>query len=120
MKWIVGLLIVCSSLFSDVTVVASNGNTLTATISSEASRCDYYVFLDSEGKVLETVQNPHKDVPGGASSKLITMLKEKKVLHMIAANFGDKLVGHLQSNHIKYTVHKGDINSAIKSLKNNI
>ena len=117
MKWIIGLLIVCSSLFSDITVVASNGNTLNAAISSEASRCAYYVYLDSDGKVLETVQNPHKDVQGGASSKLIAMLKEKKVSHMIASNFGDKLIGHLESNHIKYTLQKGDINSAIQSLK---
>jgi predicted Fe-Mo cluster-binding NifX family protein len=117
MKWIIGLLIVCSSLFSDLTVVASNGKTLNATISSEASRCAYYVFIDSEGKVLETVPNPHKEVQGGASSKLLAMIKEKKVSHMIASNFGDKLIGHLQSNHIKYTVHKGDINSAIQSLK---
>ena len=117
MKWIIGLLIVCSSLFSDITVVASDGNTLTAKVSSEASRCSYYIFLNGEGKVLETVQNPHKDVQGGASSKLVAMLKEKKVSHMIASNFGDKLIGHLQSNHIKYTIHKGDINSAIQSLK---
>ncbi len=117
MKWIVGLLIVCSSLFSDITVVASDGNTLNATISSEASRCAYYVYFDSEGKVLEIVQNPHKDVHGGASSKLLAMLKEKKVSHMIAANFGDKLIGYLEENHIKYTVHKGDVNSAIQSLK---
>ena len=117
MKWIIGLLIVCSTLFSDITVVASDNNTLNATISSEASRCAYYIFLDGEGKVLEIVQNPHKDVQGGASAKLVAMLKDKKVSHMIAANFGDKLIGHLQSNHIKYTVHKGDINSAILSLK---
>jgi predicted Fe-Mo cluster-binding NifX family protein len=117
MKWIIGLLIVCSSLFSDITVLASDGDTLKANVSSEASRCSYYIFLDSEGKVLEIVQNQHKDVRGGASSKLLAMLKEKKVSHMIAANFGDKLIGHLESNHIKYTVHKGDINSAIQSLK---
>jgi len=117
MKWIIGLLIVCSSLFSDITVVASDGDTLNANISSEASRCGYYVFLDSKGKVLETVQNPHKDIQGGASSKLVAMLKEKKVSHMIASNFGDKLIGYLEANHIKYTVHRGDINSAIQSLK---
>lgn len=117
MKWIIGLLIVCSNLFSNITVVASDGDTLNANISAEASRCSYYIFLDDKGKVLEMVQNPHKDVQGGASSKLVAMLKEKKVSHMIATNFGDKLIGHLHSNHIKYTVHKGDINSAILSLK---
>ena len=117
MKWIIGLLIVCSSLFSNVIVVASDSNTLNATISEEASRCSYYIFLDDKGKVLEIVQNPHKDVRGGASSKLVAMLKEKKVSHMIASNFGDKLIGYLEENHIKYTLHKGDVNSAIQSLK---
>ena len=117
MKWIIGLLVMGSSLFADVTAVASKGNTLNATISAEASRCSYYIFLDADAKVLEIVENPHKDVQGGASSKLITMLKDKKVSHMIASNFGDKLIGKLQSNHIKYTVLNGDINSAIKSLK---
>lgn len=118
MKWVVGLLIiVSSSLFSDITVVASDNNSLNANVSAEASRCSYYIFLDDEGKVLEMVQNPHKDVRGGASSKLLLMLKEKKISHIIAANFGNKLIGHLRSNHIKYTVHKGDINSVIESLK---
>ena len=117
MKWIIGLLIVCSSLFADTIVVASDGNTLNANISAEASRCAYYVFIDSEGKVLEMLQNPHKDVQGGASSKLVAMLKEKKVSHMIALNFGEKLIRHLESNHIKYTIYKGDINSAIQSLR---
>jgi len=117
MKWIIGLLIVCSSLFADITVVASDSNTLNATISEKASRCAYYIFLYDDGKIMETVQNPHKDVQGGASSKLVAILKEKKVSHMIAANFGDKLIGHLEANHIKYTVHRGDIHSAIQSLQ---
>ncbi len=60
---------------------------------------------------------PHKDVHGGASSKLVAIPEEKKVSYMIAANFGDKLIGHLQPNHIKYTIYKGDINSAIQSLQ---
>ena len=117
MKWIIGLLVVCSSLFSDITVIASDGNTENANVSSKASRCAYYVFLDDEGKVLETLQNPHKDVHGGASSKLLALLEKKKVSRMIASNFGDKLIGFLEANHIKYIVYKGDINSAIQSLQ---
>ncbi len=117
MKWFIGVLIICSSLFSNVTVVASTGDTLEAEIAAEASRCDYYVFFDNEGKVLETMKNPHKDVQGGASSKLVAMLKEKKVSHMIASNFGDKLIKHLRSNHIKYTIRKGGISDVIQSLQ---
>ncbi len=50
MKWIIGLLIICSSLFSNVTVVASTGETFEAEIALEDSRCGYYIFFDNEGK----------------------------------------------------------------------
>ncbi len=116
MKWIIGLMIMSSSLFSNIGVIASDGNTIHANVSSEASRCAYYVFVDSEGKVLEIVENAHKDVHGGASSKLVMMLKEKKVSHIIAANFGTKLITKLKENKIQHTFYKGDIDSAIENL----
>ena len=43
MKWLVGLLIVCSSLFSNVIAVASDGDNINSNISSKASRCNYYM-----------------------------------------------------------------------------
>jgi predicted Fe-Mo cluster-binding NifX family protein len=116
MKWLVGLLIVCSSLFSDIIAVASDGDNLNSNISSKASRCNYYVFIDKNGKTLEILQNSHKDIKGGASSKLIEMLNRKKVSHFIASSFGEKLIISLDSNNIKYTIHKGDINTFIQQV----
>ena len=116
MKWIVGVLLICTSLFADMTVIASDGEKLDSRISSEASRCHYYIFIDENGKVLKILRNPHQDVRGGASSKLLEMLKDRKVSHMMASNFGEKLMRGLESNKIKYTIYQGDINSAIKSL----
>lgn len=116
MRWIVGLLIVCSSLFSDVIAIASDGDTLNSNISSKASRCTHYVFVDEKGKVLEIVQNPHKDIRGGASNQLVEMLSNKKVSHFIASNFGDKLLKLLDSKSIVYTAHKGTINAVIQQM----
>ena len=116
MKWLVGLLIVCSSLFSDVIAVASDGDNLNSNISTQASRCNYYVFIDEKGKILEILQNPHKDIKGGASSKLIEMLNRKNVSHFIASNFGEKLIMSLGSNNIKYTIDKGNINTFIQQV----
>ncbi len=116
MKWLIGLLIVCSSLFSNIIVVASNGNNLNSDISSKASRCNYYIFIDRSGKILEISENIYKDVKGGASFKLIEMLNSKKVSHMIASNFGDKLTKSLNSNSIKYTIYKGNINTFIEQV----
>jgi predicted Fe-Mo cluster-binding NifX family protein len=116
MKWLVGLLIVCSSLFSDVIAVASDGDNLHSNISSKASRCNYYILIDKNGNILEKLQNSNKDIKGGASSKLINMLNRKKVSHLIASSFGEKLIRSLDANNIKYTIHKGDINTFIEQI----
>ena len=92
MKWLGGLLIICSSLFSDITAIASDGDDLNSNISSKASRCSYYIFIDENGKTLEILQNLHKNIKGGASSKLIDMLNRKNVSHFIASSFGEKLI----------------------------
>ena len=116
MKWLVGLLIVCSSLFSNVIAVASDGDNINSNISSKASRCNYYILINKSGNVLEIIPNSNKDIKGGASSKLIEMLNRKKVSHLIASSFGDKLMMSLDSNNIKYTIFKGKINTAIKQI----
>ena len=116
MKFLAGLLIVCISLFSDVIVIASDGDSLNSNISSKASRCNYYIFIDQNGKTLEILQNSHKDAKGGASSKLTKMLNTKNASHFIASNFGEKLVTSLDSNSIKYTIYKGTINTFIKQV----
>ena len=51
MKWIVTLLLVCTSLFADMTVIASDGEKLDSKVSSEASRCHYYIFIYENSKV---------------------------------------------------------------------
>ena len=116
MKWLFGIVIVCSSLFSDVIAVASDGDNLSSNISSKASRCNYYFFIDKNGKTLEILKNSHKDIKGGASSKLVEMLKNKKVSHFVASSLGDKLENSLNSNKIKYTIYTGNINTFIEQL----
>ena len=113
MKLLIGILVLCSTLYSDVTVIASDGDVVTANVSSKASRCDYYIFVDQNGKVTEIIENRHKEVRGGASSALVTMLKERQATHFIAASFGDKLVSALRANNIRYTVVTGSVQSAM-------
>ncbi len=116
MKWFIGLLIFVSALYADTTVIASDGDVVTAKVSSKASRCDYYIFVDKNGKVINVIENAHKDVRGGASSALVSMLNDKKVSHIIAASFGDKLVTSLRSNNMTYTVYTGSVESAITEI----
>lgn len=116
MKWFIGLLVLISTLYSDITVIASDGDGVTANVSSKASRCDYYIFVNQSGKVIEIIGNGHKEVRGGASSALVTMLKENEATHFIAASFGGKLISALKSNNIRYTEATGSIQSVIGSL----
>ena len=116
MKWLVGMIIFFSSLFSDTIAIASDNNTLSSNISSQASRSNYYIFIDEKGNVLEILNNNFKNIKGGASSKLIEMLKDKKVSSFIASSFGDKLKNLLDLNSIKYNVYNGTTNEFIESL----
>ena len=116
MKWLVGIVLVCSSLLSDVIAIASDGNTITSNVSSNASRSDYYIFIDEKGNTLEILDNSFKDIKGGASSKLVEMLKNKKVSHFVASNLGDKLENSLNTNKIKYSIYNGHINTFIEQL----
>jgi len=116
MKWLVGIIIVCSSLLSDIIAIASDGDKLSSSISSNASRSDYYIFIDEEGNTLEILNNSFKDIQGGASSKLIKMLKNKKVSHFVASRLGGKLENSLNSSKIKYTIYNDSINTFIKKL----
>ncbi|MEN8148161.1 MAG: NifB/NifX family molybdenum-iron cluster-binding protein [Campylobacterota bacterium] len=116
MRWFLGLFVLLGTLYADITVVASDGKALTSSVSEKASRCDYYFVIDESGKIIEVIENRHKDVRGGASSALVTMLKEKKATHFIASSLGTKLVDALQSSSIHYTVYAGSVESAVKDL----
>jgi len=116
MKWLIGVIIVCSSLVSDVIVISSDGNKLSSNISSNASRSDYYIFINEKGDILEILNNSFKDIKGGASSQLVEMLKNKKASHFVASRVGEKLENSLNSNKIKYTIHNGSINTFIGQL----
>lgn len=52
MRWIIGIWMVCSSLFSDVIAIASDGDTSHSDISSNASRADYYILVNDKGETL--------------------------------------------------------------------
>lgn len=116
MKWLVGIIIICSSLLSDVIAIASDGKTLSSNVSSKASRSAYYILIDEKGNTLEILNNSFKNIKGGASSELIKMLKNKKASYFIASSFGDKLENALNTNNIKYKIYKGSINTFIESL----
>ncbi len=117
MKWLAGIMLLSGSLLADMIAIAGDGNSLSSNISSNASRANYYIFVDKKGKTLEILENSFKDTKGGASFQLTQMLKTKGASHFVASRIGGKLENSLTSNNIKYTIHKGKINTFIQQLK---
>ena len=119
MRWLFSLLFVVGSLWAEVVVVASEGENIKASVSADASRCNYYIFVNKEGKMLKSMKNPHQNVSGGASSHLIELLQTEQASHFIAARVGMKLENALISNKIAYTIFNGSVNEAIADYKDN-
>eukprot|EP01156_Anaeramoeba_ignava_P020691 Anaeramoba_ignava/c16884_g2_i1.p2 GENE.c16884_g2_i1~~c16884_g2_i1.p2 ORF type:complete len:120 (+),score=1.52 c16884_g2_i1:545-904(+) len=117
MKWLAGVMVLCSSLLSDVIAISAEGNNLSSPISSNASRSDYYIFVNEKGELLEIKANPFKDTQGGASFKLTQMLKSKGVSRFVASRIGGKLENSLISNEISFTIKKGEVDGFIQELK---
>ncbi len=117
MRWLLSLLFVTGSLFAEVVVIASNGESVKASVSDNASRCDYYIIGDSEGTMFKSMKNPHRDVRGGASAQLMELLHAQKASYFIAAGVGMKLENALIAAQIGYTIFDGSVEDAIRTYK---
>ena len=114
MRWIFSLMFVFGSLWAEVIVIASDGNTIEDGVSVDASRCDYYLFFNEGGSVLKSMKNPHKEVMGGASAELMKLLLKEKASHFIAGRVGMKLENALIDEKIEYTIFDGSVEKAIR------
>ena len=96
--------------------VASNNKESTSNVSSLAGRCPYYIIFDSTGKFVEVIENPYKDVRGGAGSSTADYLAEKRVTMVIAETFGGKMINAMKSKGITYYEFEGIASDAVKTI----
>ena len=96
--------------------VASDGDTLKASVSHVAARCPYFLIVNSKGKLLEAVENPYKDTRGGAGVAAADFLAKRKVTIVIAGHFGDKMRDALEAHKIVYFEFEGTVEQAIKKI----
>jgi predicted Fe-Mo cluster-binding NifX family protein len=102
-----------------IIAVASEGETLKANVSQTAARCPYFLIVDSEGKLLEAVENPYKDIRGGAGVSAANFLAGKNATIIVAGNCGDKMKGALGEEKIAYFEFEGIAEDAIKKILEN-
>jgi len=98
--------------------VASNNKNTTSNVGAIAGRSPYYLIFDSTGKLVEVIENPYKDVRGGAGPSTANFLAEKGVTIVIAETFGGKMINAIKSKGMTYFEFKGIANDAVKKVLN--
>ena len=96
--------------------VASNGETLKASVSNKAAKCPYYLIFDSKGELIKVIDNPYGNAGGGAGPSAANFLAKTGVTIVIAGNFGSKMTNTLQSNGITRFRFKGSVGDAVKEV----
>ena len=96
--------------------VVSNGKTVTSEVSPVAARGPYFLIYDCNGKFIEVLGNPHKNVQGGASSQVVEYLSDKNVSTIIAGTFGNKMIAAMEAKRIRYLTFKGIAAEAVKKV----
>jgi len=99
-----------------IIAVASDGDTLKASVSHMAARCPYFLIVDGKGKLLEAVENPYKDTRGGAGVSAANFLAGKNVTIVIAGNFGNKMIDALEAHKIAHFEFEGTAKKAIRKI----
>jgi len=103
-----------SEMTSGMIAVSVDEKIQPVNVSSQAARCAYYMIFDNKGKFLEFVDNPIKDVHGGAGTSAANFLGNKGVTVVIAEDFGYKMINALESNGIKFIEFKGIADDAVE------
>ena len=101
---------------NDKIAVASNGETLKASVSNKAAKCPYYLIFDSKGELIKVIDNPYGNAGGGAGPSAANFLAKTGVTIVIAGNFGSKMTNTLQSNGITHFRFQGSVGDAVKEV----
>lgn len=98
--------------------VASDGKTVSSAVSSVAARSSGFLIFDGNGKFVEAINNPHKEVGGGAGPLVVNFLAQKGVNVIAAQSFGKKMVDAMKAIGVAHFEFKGNAGDAVsKYLK---
>ncbi len=105
---------------SRLIAVSVDEKTQPANVSSQAARCKYYVIFDSEGKLMDVIDNPYKDTGGSAGPSAVNFLSNKGVTIVVAESFGGKMINAMKSKGIEFYEFSGKADAAVREvLKHN-
>ena len=99
-----------------IIAVASDGETLEDSVCQIAARCPYFLFVDSNGKLVEAVENPYKDTRGGAGVSAANFLAVRDVTAVVAGSIGNKMRDALEAHEISFFEFGGSGEEAIREI----
>ena len=99
--------------------VATTGPEKIAAISQQAGRSPFFLFFDGKGNFLEAVENPSKDLPGGAGQSVASLIAKKGATLIIAGNIGYKMKQALRDYQIEYTERTGVAYDVVQTIIQN-
>ncbi len=87
------------------TAIASQSNSETAYIDPHFGKCSYFFIFDDESGKIETIENPGKNHKVCMGQMIVESLVEKKVMRVIAGDFGTHVQKFLNENQIQMIIH---------------
>ena len=96
--------------------VAAEGTAVTASVSGKAARAPYFLLFDRAGKLLEAVENPHRDARRRAGSLVVRFLAEKDVTVIVAGEFGDRMTQAMKAEGMEHVEFRGSAEAAVEKV----
>jgi predicted Fe-Mo cluster-binding NifX family protein len=87
-----------------------------ALIAVHSARAGFFLLVDEQGQMIETLVNPFAQVERGAAPLVAQFLADKGVGKLIAGEFGSRFVSELEEKGIDYAWMNGLVSDAIKAL----
>lgn len=92
--------------------VASDGKSETDFVSRVAARSPYFLLFNEEAELVEIVENPYRNIGGGAGPLVAEFLAAKGVTTIVAGNFGMNIKRSLEQMGLEHFEFQGEARKA--------
>ncbi len=102
-----------------ITAITAKEKDAKAPLDERFGRCPYFAIYDHQSGNTEFIDNPYKDDQGGVGTRVVELLANKEVTHIVATEFGPKAQSLLEKLKIQMIV-PNDQNQTVESIISNM
>lgn len=93
--------------------VAATSKSTDSAISSQGGRAPFYLLLNEQGELLESIKNPFAVGGGGAGFGVAKMVADKGADVIVAGKFGQKMIDALKTRGLRPIEMTGTVSEAV-------